>query len=466
MVEKLDSAFLEKLIIKGMLVDKQFLVVISSVYEPEYFDNPSSSSIFEFMSNYVEEYKSIPEESSIINSVSENNKQDVRDFLSDINSIDFNISSNYQYLFTQANEYLKEQAMKKAIIESVDIIDKKSNMEQIRKKIEDALTKDLKVDLGLKYFEDLGERLRRIFTASVIKVPTYFPMLDEFISGGFPPFTLSVLVARIHGFKSNLLANFAARQVLHGKNVILMTLEMAQDAFAQRFDSIYSLIDINRMYVSDTYKKKLMEELRKVKQTEGRGELFIKQFPTGDASVNDFKKYLRELLIRGVKPDILMADYINLMKSAVKMGDGMYSTIKRISEELRALSFEFEVPVLSVSQLNRDGSFVGFEQLDWTYIAESLGLPATADFMAIMGTNEEDLVYESELHGKIVKNRFGGRVGETFKMYYDARSLKMYDESEINLWVSDAERSGDVRNLHVRRENNERQSNRRRRNQT
>jgi len=372
MNDRLDSNFLEKLIIKGMLIDKRFLAIVSSVYKPEYFDNSSASSVFEFTSNYLEEYNTIPEEQAIVNSMKDNDRQEIRDFFSDVNAVDFDMTKSYDYLFDQTNKYLKEQAIKKAIMESVDIIDKKSDTESIREKIEEALSKDLKIDLGLKYFEDLGERLRRIFSASDIRVPTYFPVLDEFIAGGFPPFTLSLLVARIHGFKSNMLANIAARQVLHGKNVVLMTLEMAQDAFAQRFDSILSLMDINRMYLEGGNRGKLFKSLKNIRDTENRGELFIKQFPTGDASVRDFKTYLRELQIRGIKPDILMADYINLMKAASKTGEGMYSSIKRISEELRSLSFEFEVPVVSVSQLNREGTFVGFQELDYNYIAECL----------------------------------------------------------------------------------------------
>ena len=448
MNERLDSDFLEKLIIKGILIDKKFLAIVSSVYKPDYFDNSSASSIFDFTSKYLEEYNSIPEQQSIINSLKESDRQEVIDFFSDVGSIDFDITKSYDFLFNETNKYLKEQAIKKAIIESVDIIDKKGNTESIRESIEIALSKDLKIDLGLKYFEDLGERLRRIFTTSTVRVPTYFPVFDEFIAGGFPPFTLSVLVARIHGFKSNLLANIAARQVMHGKNVVLMTLEMAQDAFAQRFDSILSLMDINRMYLSDSNKKKLLKSLIDIKKNDNRGELYIKQFPTGEASVRDFKTYLRELEIRGVKPDILMADYINLMKAASKTGEGMYSSIKRISEELRSLSFEFEVPVLSVSQLNREGSFVGFGELDFTYIAESLGLAATSDFMSILGTNDDDMVYESELCGKIVKNRLGGRVGENFNMYYDSRTLKMWDESELDDWLAAGEISGDTREFH------------------
>ena len=134
------------------------------------------------------------------------------------------------------------------------------------------------------------------------------------------------------------------------------------------------------------------------------------------------------------------------MKPASKTGDNLYSTVKAVAEELRALSFEFEAPVVSVSQLNREGSFVGFEEVDFNYISESHGVPATADFMSIFGVSHDALIYESELHNKIVKNRLGGRVGDILKMYYDSRSLKMYDQEEEDLWKDDAVISGDERN--------------------
>jgi hypothetical protein len=161
----------------------------------------------------------------------------------------------------------------------------------------------------------------------------------------------------------------------------------------------------------------------------------------------EFTIYLRELLIRGIKPSIIYVDYINLMKTAYQVERNMYSAVKRIAEELRALSFTFEVPVVSVSQLNREGSFVGFEELDFTYIAESLGLPATADFMAILGTDDDAMTYANEILYKIVKNRLGGRVGEIDRLYYDARSLRMYDSTELEMWSQDAQASGDDREL-------------------
>jgi hypothetical protein len=133
--------------------------------------------------------------------------------------------------------------------------------------------------------------------------------------------------------------------------------------------------------------------------------------------------------------------------SAFSKANDLYTSVKSIAQELRALSFEFKMPVVSVSQLNREGTFVGFEQMDYNYIAESMGIPATADFMSIIGIDEDKWVYEHELHNKIIKNRLGGRLNEIWRCYYDERTLKMYDEQELDVWLADARLFNDERTL-------------------
>jgi replicative DNA helicase len=463
-MERVNTDFLEKLILKGITSDKDFAVLVSRVFEPSYFDDPNIRECFIFCKNYVDEYNSIPSIDSIVNS-STDNTNGLRDILSEAQGIQFDIAASKKFLIDQSNDYLKEKALKQAILDSMEDFEDSDRRHLIRDRVERALSKDIVIDLGLRYFEDLRERLRRIFTASDIRVPSFFPFFDEFISEGFPAFTLSVILAKIHAGKSNIMANFAARQVLNGKNVVLISLEMSEDAFAQRFDSIYSLMDINKMYRGRSNKRELMNKLFDVRNQneENRGELFIKQFPTGDANTNDFRAYIRELQMRGINPDILYVDYINLMKASYKAGNDLYSSVKRITEELRSLSFEFKLPVISVSQINREGSFVNFKELDFNYVAESHGIPATADFMAILGVNPDSMVYENEIDYKIVKNRLGGRVGEFGKLYLDSKSLKMYDGSEMDLWLEEAEFTGDSRNEAVNDEQQTQPQRRRRR---
>lgn len=442
-MEKLNSNFLEKIILKGILSNKDFLILTSSVFEPEYFDDPNISYAFKFCKDYADSYNALPSKDAIINS--SDTPDEIRDIIENAEQTDFSITESYRFLLDQSNDYLKEKALKLAIIESVDEVEDPEKRNIIQQRIENALTKDINIDLGLNYFQDIGVRLRRIYTTSESRIPTYFHAFDELINGGFPPFTFSVLTAKIHGGKSNTMANFAARQVLNGKNAVVISLEMSQDSFAQRFDGIYSGLDVNRIYLSADRIRSLSRKLKPLKDSEDRGELYIKQYPTGDASVLDFRIYLRELVLRDIRIDIIYVDYINLMKTAYKTDKNMYTVIKRVSEELRSLSFEFKCPILSVSQLNREGFFVAFNELDFNYVAESMGVPATADFMAILGVDEEQMVYESEILYKITKSRIGGRVGHMDRFYVDKRSLKMYDSIELDEWIEDATISGDDR---------------------
>jgi replicative DNA helicase len=440
-MELLNSDFLEKIILKGMISDRNFLTLMSSVYEPVYFDDPVVANVFTFCKEYIEQYHRVPSKEAIINS--QRDIDEVREVIENAEQLDFNLADSYEFLLEQTNEYLKSKAINQAIVDSIEDVQNPESRNIIQKRIENAIIKDIKIDLGLNYFEDMGIRLRKIFTAREQRIPTYYPSFDELINGGFPPLTFNVLTAKIHGGKSNTMANFAARQVLNGHNVILLTLEMSEQAFAQRFDSILTGLDMNRMYLSAN-RTELVRRLNEIRH-DALGHLYIKQYPTGAASILDFRMYLRELQIRDINIDIVYVDYINLMKAAYKKSNGMYEAIKSISEELRALSFEFECPIVSVSQLNREGFYTTFAEIDFNHIAESMGIPATADFMAILGTDENQMIYESEILYKITKSRIGGMIGSIERFYLDKRSLKMYDSLELDQWIEDATISGDDR---------------------
>ncbi len=457
-------SFTEVLLIKSALTDKSYLASLSSVVERAYISEPAAADIFIALKDYFTKYNDIPPQDILINEIDEEKREDVKDFLTEVNSVNFDVAKQYDYLIDKTDEWLKERAIKQAILKSVDIIDQESDVQRdyntVREHIESALTKTIKFDLGLEYFSTIQSRLKRLRTHSDNRLPTFFPIFDEYINGGFPPYTLSVIVAAIHRFKSNTLVNWIARQVLAGYNIVLLTLEMSEDAFAQRFDSILTCMDINKIYRGDSNIVKLYRKLKEIQGTEGLGQLFIKEFPTGEATVLDYRAYLRELQIRGIKIHGIYVDYINLMKPTVGGGGSdLYVPVKRIAEELRALGFAFDVPVISVSQLNRPGTLTDFRDLSFSFIAESLGVPATADFIAIYGLNEDELIYLNEVHYKIEKNRFGGRVGETDKFYYDARSLKMYDSSEEELWIDEAKISKDSRKLHGMGEQDEVETN-------
>lgn len=416
----MNDNLLEKLIIKGCMIDTNYLSTLSSVFLPEYFDDSTAGKIYNYVNTHFREYKNIPPKDVII---SEYDKDDnnVRGFFEEIESIDFDYAKNYQFLFDNTNEYLKEKAVKKSILSIVDVINKGENIAATRHLLEEGLSKDLKIDLGTNYFETFRERLMRAWSPDQPKVPTGYPILDEYISGGLPPYTLSVILAKIHGAKSAFLANMAARQVLNGKNVVLVSLEMSEDAFAQRFDAIFSLLDINKMYRERPLQRALIKSLKEIRERPNRGNLFIKQYPTGKATIDDYRKYLRELKIRGINPDIFICDYLNLMKPTYKTKGEMYADVKVISEELRALSYEFVIPVVSVSQLNREGMRISFDEVDFTYVSECLDLNTN-----VLLWNGKTYIDEKICNLKVGDVIKGSKDNVSVRKIFNKKNKKMY----------------------------------------
>lgn len=445
-----DLDYLYVCMLKGMMQDKNYAITVGSVFESRYFEDPGMVDVFEGIKSHIDTYGSLPGRDIIINSVDSDKRDGVVRMFEEADATDFNVSDNYDWLKIETNTYLKDRAIKDSIVQSVDIIDRGGNYEVVKKLVEDALCKDINIDLGLDYFGDMSERLRRVLTSSDNRVKTYYPSLDELFNGGFPPYTLNMMIAKVHGHKTNIMTNIIARQVQNNVRVGLATLEMSEDMYSQRFDANFTNLDINRIYHNASIKPQFIEGIREVKNNIGSGALYIKEYPTGKATVADFRRWLRELFMRGMEIDIFFCDYISLMKAELNHSGDMYKDGKAISEELRALGFEFGIPVVTVAQINRSGTFLDFESLDMNSIGESFGIPATADSMLVQGADAEDMVYKNELKWKCVKNRLGGRVGLIGKWYYDNRSLRIYDELEMDRWISEAQRSGDERSMFER----------------
>lgn len=447
--QTVDRDYLYIAMLKGLMQDKSYAVTITTVFEPTYFEDPAMVGIFKAFKNHLDVYNTLPDRDIIINSVSGDVREGVLEIISASEATDFDVAKNYDWLRDQTNIYLKERAIKQSIIKSVDVIDKNGDYEEIKRLVETALCKDINIDLGLDYFGTLKERLNRIFNTSDNRIKTYYPTLDELFNGGYPPYTLNMMIAKVHGHKTNIMTNIIARQVMNGVKVGLATLEMSEDMYAQRFDANYANLDINRIYHNKEIRKQFLTNIIDAKRN-AQGSLWIKEYPTGQATVGDFRRWIRELKMRGVDIEILFCDYLALMKTESKSAGDLYRDGKAISEELRAVGFEFNIPIVTVAQINRTGTFLDFESLDMNSIAESFGISATADSILIQGSDSDDMIYKNELKWKAVKNRLGGRVGLTGKWYFDAKSLRIYDELEMDRWVEDAKKTNDTRESYER----------------
>jgi len=444
-MNQIDDQYLMTCLLKGMIEDKDYALTVAQSFEERYFDTAVMAEIFKSISYHVGKHNALPNRDIVINSISKDLRDEVISLFELADSTDFSVAQNYDWLLEQTNLYLKDRAIKRAVVDAVHLIDNKEDIQQIKDIIENALCKDIRIDLGLNYFDVWEERLRRIFRSSDNRIRTFYPVLDELFNGGFPPYTLNMFIAKIHGHKTNIMTNIITRQVMNGVNVAMATLEMSEDMYAQRFDANFANMDINRIYLKGSHRKEFLKRYTEIIKTDGRANLFIKEYPTGKASVAEFRIWLRELKMRGLLPHIFYCDYISLMKPELKAKGDMYQDGKAISEELRALGWEFGIPIVTVAQINRAGTFLDFESLDMNSIGESFGIPATADSMIVQGADEDDMVYRNELKYKVVKNRLGGRVGHIGKWYFDNKSLRIYDETEIDLWIEAAKRSGDER---------------------
>lgn len=438
MSENLNQNYLEKLILSQYKRDKYFNILLNDSIETRYFDNSEAGEIFSIIKNHYEKYAEIPNDEVIINSSS--NTHEIKEYLKDVNNVE---EIKAAYIYDKTEEWLKNVAMKYAILDSVNILENKnSNINEINKLVENALLKTLKKNIGLDYWGDLSERLKRVFSEQHKRIPSYFPQLDEYLNGGFPPNTLSIILGAIHGGKSNLMINMAVRQMLHGHNVAILSLEMAEDMVAQRVDAELSKHNINRIH---TDKKTEFISALKTIDKDKCGKLFIKEFPTGTASAIDFKSYIHELKMRDIELECVYVDYLNIMNTG--KSDNLYTSVKQVGEEIRALSSMIGAPIVSATQGNRESFSIPLSQIDFNHISESLGTGATADLILALGSDDESLIYENELFYKLLKNRLGGRVGEIDKFYQDDASLKMYDSTELELWIEDAKISQGNRNL-------------------
>lgn len=199
-----DIDFLEKMIIKAISTNERYCSMVLSSIDKTLFENQDASRIFEKINTYFRQYKQLPERNIILSYFSdENEKKDIENYYKEIESIDFSIEKNYDFLLDQTDKWLKSSALRNAIIDSVKILENNSydNFGTINTKIKDALCRTIKFDLGTDYFATLGSRLSEMFNLEETKIPSYYPTFDEMIAGGFPKSTLSVILSKTHGRK-------------------------------------------------------------------------------------------------------------------------------------------------------------------------------------------------------------------------------------------------------------------------
>jgi len=338
---------------------------------------------------------------------------------------------NEDWLMENTEKWCQDRAIHLAIMESINIIDGK-HKELTKNALPDILSSALGVsfdrNVGHDYIDGFQSRYD-FYHREEDRIPFDLEYFNKITKGGLPRKTLNIALAGTGVGKSLFMCHCAANSLMEGRNVLYITMEMAEERIAERIDANLMNLPIDQL--EDLPLQTFESKVRKIAQ-KTQGKLIVKEYPTASAHVGHFRALVNELkLKKNFKPDMIFIDYLNICASSrVKMGGTVntYSLVKSIAEEIRGLAVELDVPIMSATQTTRSGygnTDVGLEDT-----SESFGLPATADFMFALISTEE-LENLGQIMVKQLKNRYNDPgMHKRFVIGVDRSRMKLYDVEE------------------------------------
>ena len=427
---------LEQIILKNLIHNEEYTRKVLPFIKGEYFSDQTEKLVFKEVYDFVNKYKNLPTHESLVINITEKTNltepqvKESIDLLRDIEQTKDD-KVELQWLTEQTEKFCQDKAIYNAIMESVSILDdKKGNKAkgEIPQLLADALGVSFDSNVGHDYMQDFEERYdfyHRVET----RVRFDLDIFNKITKGGLPIKTLNIALAGTGVGKSLFMCHVAASCISQGHNVLYITLEMAEEKIAERIDANLLNIDLNEL---QTISRGDYERKFDVLKSKTQGKLIIKEYPTASASVLHFRALLNELrLKKNFKPNIIFIDYLNICSSArIKPGGNVnsYTYIKSIAEELRGLAVEFALPVVSATQTTRSGFSNSDPGLEDT--SESFGLPATADFMFALVSNEE-LEGLNQILVKQLKNRYSDpNYYKRFVVGIDRTKMRLYDAEQ------------------------------------
>jgi archaellum biogenesis ATPase FlaH len=422
---------IDKVVLKNLLKNESYTRRVLPFLKEEYFLEQDDRVLFHTIKEFILKYNTQPSfdalqlEVNSRNNLTDDVVKSIGQSLSDFKNDKDNV--NMDWLVDSTEKFCQEKAIYIAIMKSIDIMNSKGGQSKgaIPSLLSDALAISFDPNVGHDYLEQYD--LRYDYYHRVLeKIPFDLDYFNKITKDGLPKKTLNIVLAGTGTGKSLFMCHVAASCLNQGKNVLYITLELAEEEVARRIDANLMNITFEDLMLlsEDMYTKKAQAIKNKT-----NGKLIIKEYPTASASTIHFKALLNELnLKKTFKPDIIFVDYLNICSSArIKPGGNVnsYTYIKSIAEELRGLAVEFEVPLVSATQTTRSGyvsSDIGLEDT-----SESFGLPATADFMfALISTEELEAL--GQIMVKQLKNRYNDPTqNKRFVIGIDRSKMKLYD---------------------------------------
>ena len=433
---------LEQTILKNLIQNEEFTRKCIPFLKPEYFTDTTEKTIFEEVYAYFQKYTKPPTKEALLlnldnsTSINENVVKDAKNIVGK-----FEVDNTPQdWLVDETESWCKDRAIYIAVMDSIEVIDKKSQRStgEIPELLKDALSVSFDTQIGHDQLEDSDDRFDFYHTEEE-KIPFDLEYFNKITKGGLPNKTLNIVLAGTGVGKSLFMCHQAASCLMMNKNVLYITLEMAEERIAERIDA--NIMNVPMKEIPDLSKKQFDKKVDKLKN-KTKGKLIIKEYPTAAAHVGHFRHLLQELDIKkDFTPDIIFIDYLNICAShRVRPGQGAnsYTLVKSIAEELRGLAVEFDVPLVSATQTTRSG--YGSTDIGLEDTSESFGLPATADLMFALITSDE-LEDLDQLVVKQLKNRYNDpTIFKRFVIGIDRSRMKLYDceqEAQEELFDSD-----------------------------
>jgi len=394
-----------------------------------YFTKREEKILFQEIDSFVQKYKNLPTKESILielgnrKDINEEEHKIVKELINTLN----NEEVEQQWLLDTTEKFCKDRAVHNAVLDGIKILDGKDNkrtQEAIPSILADALAVSFDNHIGHDYIEDAEARFKYYHTKEK-KYQFDLSYFNRITKGGVPSKTLNIALAGTGVGKSLFMCHCASAYLAQGLNVLYITLEMAEERIAERIDAnlLDTTIDDLHALPKDLYDSKILKVKNKT-----NGQLIIKEYPTASAHSGHFRALFNELALKkSFRPDVVFVDYLNICASARFKGGNIssYFYIKAIAEELRGLAVEFNVPIFSATQTTRTGfvsTDIGLEDT-----SESFGLPATADFMFALMSNEE-LEQLGQMKVKQLKNRYNDpAMNRSFIVGVDRAKMKLYD---------------------------------------
>jgi len=421
--KNLDLDFYETVIAYNSLTSSSYLASIIDSLETRFFKNKDIKNIVSIIIKFFQERGNVPTHTEVKTYlVNDELKQSFKTVVNSFVDVDKKFDKNE--LVENTELFLKEKAVYHALLDAADKLDSKQlNTAELLTKIERAVGINLSQHMGIELFEDIDVFINDLHSEEP-HIKTGWKWLDSRLGGGFLENgrALYVFAGETNVGKSIFLGNIATNIALNGKTVLLISLEMSEMMYARRLSSVITSIPLSHLKAESDNLKQLITQIASGKKS----KIIIKEFPPSTLTPYQLKAFIKKLIQKGIKPDAVVLDYLNLLHSPI--GNNSYERVLHAAQQTRALSYELNCPIISATQLNRSGYNVDNPGLET--ISESIGLATTADAIISIWQKDEDKELGTINIG-MTKNRFGPNFG-SIALKIDYNTLQITEDDTIN----------------------------------